>query len=123
MGGGKYINHSIIEHLTQIESVRYSPIFNIHDQALLSSVDTLINSWQKLISLIRQAPYNSNQNTLIFYMPGDFCRNKEENDLFEKIDSAIHELMCSIRSFCQLINANYLELSFEKTNAKARRLY
>jgi hypothetical protein len=123
--GAKYIHFSIIEHLTQIESIRNSPVFNIHNQALLSSVDALINSWRKLTSLIGQAPYNSNNhdNTLIFNMPGDFCRNKEENDLFENIDSAINELMHSIRSFCQLINTNYLEINFEKTSAKARRLY
>lgn len=123
--GAKYIHCSILEHFSQIHSVRHSPVFNIHDTTLLNSVDNLIRSWGNLRDLISLAPYNLNASgdTLVFYMPGDFCRNNEENDLYESIDSAINDLQHSIKSLCQLINSNYLEVNLEKTSAKARRLY
>lgn len=123
--GAKYIHCSILEHFSQIRTVRNSPVFNIHDNTLLNSVDNLIDCWRNLSNLISEAPYNLNHSgdTLIFYMPGDFCRTKEENNLYESIDSAINDLQISIRSFCQLVNSNYLEVNLEKTSAKARRLY
>lgn len=123
--GAKYIHFSILEHLSQISSVRNSPVFNIHDKALLNSLDDLIDSWRNLRVLIAEAPYNPNNSgdTLIFNMPGDFCRNKEENDLYENIESAINDLQYAIRSLCQLVNSSYLEINLEKTSAKARRLY
>jgi len=123
--GAKYINISIMEHLNQIQAVLNSPVFNIHDQALLNSINNMASRWGELTRLVGLAPYNLNENTntLIFYMPGDFCRNREENDLFESIDLAIRELMHSIRSLCQIINTGYIEISLENTSTKARRLY
>lgn len=123
--GAKYIHLSILEQLENMSNVRQSPVFNLHDQDLLTAVNKLIGEWSDLCSLVRQAPYNliEHQNTLSFYMPGDFCRNKEENDLFEKIDEQIGSLICSINSFCQLINTSYLEINLERSNLKARSLY
>jgi hypothetical protein len=123
--GAKYIHLSLLEQLENMNNVKQSPVFNLHDQDLLAAVNELIGAWSDLCSLVRQAPYNliEHQNTLSFYMPGDFCRNQEENDLFESIDEQIGSLIRSINSFCQLINTAYLEINLERSSLKARSLY
>ena len=123
--GAKYIHLSILEQLENMNNVKHSPVFNLHDQNLLAAVNELIGEWSDLCSLVRQAPYNliEHQNTLSFYMPGDFCRNREENDLFENIDEQISNLIYSINSFCQLINTTYLEINLDRSSLKARSLY
>ncbi|WP_116870100.1 hypothetical protein [Vibrio splendidus] len=123
--GAKYIHLSILEQLGNMNNVKQSPVFNLHDRDLLAAVNELIGEWSNLCSLVRQGPYNlvAHQNTLSFYMPGDFCRNQEENDLFENIDEQISNLTHSINAFCQLINTTYLEINLERSSLKARSLY
>ncbi|WP_110686071.1 hypothetical protein [Salinicola aestuarinus] len=123
--GAKYIHLSILEQLENMNSVKQSPVFNLHDKNLLAAVNELIDEWSDLCSLVRQAPYNliGDQNTLSFYMPGDSCRNREENDMYENIDEQIKNLIHSISSFCQLINTTYLEVNLERSSSKARSLY
>lgn len=123
--GAKYIHLSILEHYDNIKSVRNSPLFKMYDQTLLNSVDKLIHTWGDLIYQISEAPYKeSPQNyTLIFYMPGDCCRNKEEEKLYEQIGSTIEELKNALTSLCDIVKTNYLEVHLNKTNAKARLLY
>lgn len=123
--GAKYIHLSILEQLENMNNIKQSPVFNLHDQDLLAAVNELIDEWSDLCSLVRQAPYNliEHQNTLSFDMPGDFCRNQEENDLFESLDEQIGNLIRSINSFCQLINTTYLEINLERSSLKAKSLY
>ena len=123
--GPKYIHFSILEHLEKMINIKQSPVFIVHDKDLLAAVNKLIDEWSALCSFVRQAPYNLNepQNILIFHMPGDFCRNQAEHDLFEKIGKQIVNLGHSIHSFCQLINTSYLEINLELSSLKARSLY
>lgn len=123
--GAKYIDYSVIEHFDRIRFVVGSAVFFINDLVLKESTNKLTGFWSNLVALVRRAPYdlNGNQDALIFITPGDFCRNKEESDLFDQIDLAIGELRQAIEFFCVLINTSYPEVSLEKTSAKARLHY
>lgn len=122
--GAKYIHSSILDQINNIDRVLSYPSFNIHDKPLLEAINSLTKNWRNLCQLIRIAPYDLNQNEILrFNMPGDFCRNEQENELYEEIDTKIEALIHSIRLFCSLINTNYLEISIEATSRKARSLY
>ncbi|WP_458068300.1 hypothetical protein [Rhodanobacter sp. BL-MT-08] len=122
--GAKYIHSSIVDQFNNIELVRSYPSFNLHNQLLIDATKSLAEEWGSLCRLISSAPYDLIQNDMLrFNMPGDFCRDKQENDLYEEIDAQIEVLVRSIRAFCSLINTNYLEINIEAAMRKARSPY
>ena len=123
--GPKYIHLSIFDQEENMNNVKQSPVFYLHDQDLLAGVNKLVGEWGDLCSLVRQAPYNisSNPNELIFPLPFDRPKNEEEGDLYEKINDQIKNLICSINSFCYLINTTYPYINLEHSSSKAKLLY
>lgn len=123
--GAKYIHLSILDQEENMNNVKQSPVFYLHDQDLLSGVNKLVDEWSDLCSLVRQAPYkiSSNPNELIFPLPFDYPKNKEEGDLYEKINDQIKNLKCSIDSFCYLIDTTYPEVNLVRSSSKAKLLY
>ncbi len=123
--GAKYIHVSIIEQLSNIQVERTAPTFSLDNQALLEETDLLINEWSELVVCINKAPYKLHPNSyqLCFYMPGDHCRNQEENHLYEQIDAKMLRLMSAMKSICSLINSEYHEINLNSISKNARYLY
>ncbi|WP_409279475.1 hypothetical protein [Pseudomonas defluvii] len=123
--GAKFISCSVLEQCTQLIDVQNRATFKIHDQALAAALKRMTDEWRKLHVLVQRAPYNlmPHRNELSFIMPLDFCRNKEENDLYEEIGEQIEALLIVIAEFCRIVNEGFHEVSLEDTSSVARRLY
>lgn len=123
--GAKYIHSLIIEEYDNILETINSPVFELNDKKLERAIIDLGTAWRDLIMLFRSAPYNylSEQDTHSFINPGDFCRNKEEEELFDEISAKIRTLRTKIDNFCRFINNNYHEVNLNDTSACARRRY
>ncbi len=123
--GAKYIHCSVLEQYNQLVDVQSRATFKVHDQALSAALTKMTGEWQQLYALIQSAPYNliPQRNELSFIMPLDFCRNKEENDLYEEIDLQIERFLIAVVAFCRVVNETYHEVNLDDTSMIARRLY
>ncbi|CAM4015931.1 hypothetical protein [Serratia silvae] len=123
--GAKYIHSLIISEYDNIHSTFNSPVFQLSDADLENVTYDLATAWRDLIVLFRRAPYNflAPQDTYSFITPGDFCRNQEENDLFDEITHSIRNLRVKISDFCDFINNHYHEINLTETSARARKYY
>ncbi|MDD2018895.1 hypothetical protein [Pseudomonas putida] len=123
--GAKYIHCSVLEQYNQLVDVQNRATFKIHDQALSAALKKMTGEWQQLYALIHSAPYDliPQRNELSFIMPLDFCRNKEENDLYEEIDQQIKGFLIAVGIFCRFVNETYHEVNLDETSMIARRLY
>lgn len=121
----KYIHSLIIDEFYNIVNTFNSPVFQLSDTDLNDVIYNLVTAWGDLISLFRSAPYNYlvQQNTFSFINPGDFCRNQEENDLYDEITDSISNLQAKISNFCNFINNHYHEINLTETSEKARKYY
>lgn len=121
----KYIHSLIISESNKIAEVINSPIFQLSDAELESVTYNLATAWSNLISLFEGAPYNylASQDTFSFITPGDFCRNQEENDLYDEITHSMSNLQVQISNFCDFINHHYHEINLTETSAKASKYY
>ncbi|MCU7064280.1 hypothetical protein K7R09_20970 [Serratia ureilytica] len=121
----KYIHELIIEEFENIQKVYHSPVFTLNDNVLMNATVALIDTWSELCNSFAMAPYNylPQSNTYSFITPGDFCRNKEENDLFEKITAQMRALQVRIDNFCNIINNHYHEINLIETSRIANRYY
>lgn len=121
----KYIHSLIISEYDNILSTLNSPVFQLSDTDLESVTYDFATAWRDLISLFRRAPYNYlvSQDTFSFETPGDFCRNQEENDLYDEITHSMRNLQVKISNFCDFINNHYHEINLTETSAKARKYY
>jgi len=108
--GAKYIHSSIVDGFNWLRSAISSPTFNITDISFSNILDLLLSEWGKLLDLVGQAPYNDRGDTLIFHMPGDFIRDKDENALYEAINTQIDAFQHAIRLFCSFVNTKYPEV-------------
>ncbi|QFH68067.1 hypothetical protein FR773_25875 (plasmid) [Leclercia adecarboxylata] len=121
----KYIHSLITYEYSNIYSVYSSPVFTLSDNALSNITEALVVAWSDLMVSFRDAPYNylSHSDTYSFHTPGDFCRNQEEHDLYDKITDQIRDLRVRIRDFCELINSHYSEINLNETSMRAQRHY
>ncbi|WP_313474031.1 hypothetical protein [Atlantibacter hermannii] len=123
--GAKYIHSLIVYEYENMSNIIRSPVFYLSDEKLESFTYDLANAWIALMNLFNKAPYNylTQQDTYSFLTPGDFCRNREEHELFEEISDNIITLRLRINDFCVFINNFYHEINLNETSANARRLY
>lgn len=121
----KYIHSLIISEYDNILRAIDSPVFQLSDAGLQSVTYDLATAWCDLISLFKRAPYNylAPQDTFSFITPGDFCRNQEENDLYDQITHSMSNLQVKISNFCDFINNHYHEINLTETSAKASKYY
>ncbi len=121
----KYIHSLIISEYDNIHRAINSPVFQLSDTDLESVTYDLATAWRDLISLFERAPYNYlvSQDTFSFINPGDFCRNQEENDLYDEITHSMRNLRVKISNFCDFINNHYHEINLTETSAKASKYY
>ncbi|HIH8982824.1 TPA: hypothetical protein ACYUTL_002563 [Serratia marcescens] len=123
--GAKYIHSLIISEYDNILNTLNSSVFQLSDADLERVIYDFATAWSNLISLFRKAPYNylASQDTFSFINPGDFCRNQEENDLYDEITHSMGNLQVKISNFCDFINNHYHEINLTETSAKARKYY
>lgn len=112
--GAKYIDYELFEQLTLIESFKHNYPHAFYDQAIEQAVNSLLQTWSELVDLVKTAPYEDGtpHNRLRFSMDGDSCKNKEDNDLYKKIDKKIDALHKKMDDFTYFIKSNYVEVSF-----------
>lgn len=108
--GAKYIHSSIVDGFNFLRSEIGSPTFIISDISLHHNLNLLMSEWSKLLGLVGQAPYNDRGDTLIFNMPGDFIKDKNENALYEAINTQIDAFQHAIRLFCSFVGTTYPEV-------------
>lgn len=121
----KYVHSLLIDEIENISVIYNSSVFTLHDKTLSSITGDMIQKWFVFSQSFFEAPYNYNNHnrTFIFPMPGDFCRNPEENALFDKITNEMRALKKSISSFCEFINTHYHEINLTETSREAREFY
>lgn len=121
----KYVHSMIPDEYSNIYSVYTSPVFYLSDEQLSKVTEALVVAWSEFMISFRKAPYNylEHSDTFSFINPGDFCRNQEENDLYDKITGLMQTLETKIEDFCKFINSHYPEIDLNKTSARARRFY
>ncbi len=121
----KYVHSLLIDELENICKIYNSSVFTLHDKTLSSITDDMIQQWVYFNHLFFKAPYdyNNHNRTFFFKMPGDFCRNAEEDALFDIITNQMRTLKKSISSFCEFINSHYHEINLTETSREAREFY
>lgn len=121
----KYIKMKFLEHIDCFIPVIRAPLFHIYDNNLETALFNWLNKWIELGSLIRNAPYNyiAHNDTLSFYMPGDFCQSKEDNDKCERIENAVEEFFPLQNAFCDYVRRNYFEIDLVGTSLAARQFH
>lgn len=119
--GAKYIPLLIESQLIKVKDYMNQPSFGFYDSSVLKAVQDLINSWEALLNLVRNAPYRyiEHMKTYSFSMPGDRCRNREEEDLYEAIEVKIAEFSKAMKTFCGFVNSNFHGIDINETNAVA----
>ncbi|WP_312329853.1 hypothetical protein [Atlantibacter hermannii] len=121
----KYIHHLLVEEFHNVLNLRLSSVFYLNDKKLMKMIDDMILEWWELHHLCGKAPYDyiDHISAFSFTMPGDICRNKEEDALYEQISNQMKTLMKSITSFCDFLHSNYHEIDLNITNLEAQRFY
>ncbi|MBZ3802466.1 hypothetical protein K9O81_18555 [Leclercia adecarboxylata] len=121
----KYIHGLIRTEYEYIMRVVDSPVFVLDDHDLSIATNAVVKAWGELVTSVNEAPYNylPHNDIFSFIMPGDFCRNKEEDALFDKITEQMKILTLKISVFCALINSNYREIDLNVTSERAREYY
>lgn len=121
----KYVHSLIPLEYSNIYSVYASPVFIISDTQLSSITKELVTAWSDFVTSFKSAPYNylAHNETWSFITPGDFCRNQQEDELYDKVTDLMRELKAKIGDFCELINTHYPEINLNETSMRARRYY
>jgi hypothetical protein len=121
----KYIKMKFMEHIDCFYPATKAPLFHFYDKNLERLLSNWLNKWMELGALIRAAPYNyiNHSDTLSFYMPGDFCQSKQDNDMFDRIDSAVEEFFPLQNAFCDYVRQNYFEIDLVSTSFAARKFH
>jgi len=121
----KYIKMKFMEHAECFIPVMSAPLFHIYDKELEAALFNWLNKWIELVSLIRDAPYSyiDHNDTLSFYMPGDFCQSKADNDKYEQIENAVEEFFVLQNSFCDYVRRNYFEIDLVATSLLGRQFH
>lgn len=121
----KYIHGLLREEYANVSRVFYSPVFALDDHDLSIATNAVVKAWGELMTSMNDAPYNylPHNDIFTFIMPGDFCRNKEEDALFDKITEQMKTLSLKINDFCALINSKYHEINLNETSEHAREYY
>lgn len=102
--------------------IRANPSFYIHDEVLSIKLNSWLDKWYEIICKGRYVyEYQSSTNQLIFPMPMDLCRSKEESDLYYHLEVLYQEFCSLFYDFTNFINQNYPEINFKETSHKARQ--
>lgn len=121
----KYIHSLILDECSEVYDVYNSPIFQLNDKKLSNATDALVKAWVDLHNAFIKAPYNyvSHNNMFSFNNPGDFCKNQEDEDMYNEITALMRVLRKEVNDFCLFISSHYHELDINETSKCARGRY
>lgn len=119
----KFFPIKFLKNLELLKNVYFSPLFNIYDTELKEVLCNWINKWLEIEIHINRAPYQwlDGPNTLSFIMIMDFCRNPEENAMYENLQVLVSEFINLQNNFCQFIHLRYQEIDLISTSRNARQ--
>ncbi|WP_345843371.1 hypothetical protein [Shewanella algae] len=102
--------------------IRHNPSFYIHDELLRLKLNSWLDKWYEIICSGRLVyEYHGNTNNVVFPMPMEACRNKEENDLYDHLVQLYAEFQTFLSDFTRFIHQNYPEIDLRETSAIARQ--
>ncbi|AZK62334.1 hypothetical protein WCT78_03770 [Pectobacterium versatile] len=102
--------------------IRANPSFYIHDEVLGIKLHSWLDKWYEIICKgLFTYEYQANTKQLIFPMPMDFCRSKEEHDLYDQLEVLYQEYRSLLYDFTNFIHQNYPEINLKETSHKARQ--
>lgn len=112
--GAKYIDYQLFDQLDIIKSFKLHYPYAFYNSAIDQAINSLVQSWEKLVNLIKIAPYEDGTpfNRIRFQMRGDICKNQNQADLYEKINDEIDVFIEEMKKFTLFIKSNYVQVNF-----------